>query len=180
MARKKIYPALFALYVEDMLPEKFTIYGYARSKMSDEEFRDYIGGSLTCRVTDEDSCGDKVDTFLERCYYQPGQYSEQSDFKALSDRMTETEKVRLPLPHMQGPDRLDRLNCGHLSCIKSCQHAHSSQAMCHHCAATKPMHRLWCSCIDREGWLLSAGPFIPAWSQYCAMEMRLSKLDAHA
>lgn len=97
LARKKIYPALFALYVEDMLPENFTIYGYARSKMSDEEFRDYIGGSLTCRVTDEDSCGDKYDTFLDRCYYQPGQYSDQSDFKALSDRMTETEKVPLPL-----------------------------------------------------------------------------------
>ena len=49
LARKKIYPALFALYVEDMLPENFSVYGYARSKMSDEEFRDYIGGSLTCR-----------------------------------------------------------------------------------------------------------------------------------
>ena len=55
--------------------------------------RDYIAGSLTCRVTDEDSCGDKFDTFLERCYYQPGQYAEESDFKALSDRMSETEKV---------------------------------------------------------------------------------------
>ena len=94
LARKKIYPALFALYVEDMLPENFSVYGYARSKMSDEEFRDYIGGSLTCRVTDEDSCGDKYDTFLERCYYQPGQYSDESDFKALSDRMTGTEKAR--------------------------------------------------------------------------------------
>ncbi|CAK0785009.1 glucose-6-phosphate 1-dehydrogenase [Coccomyxa viridis] len=94
LARKKIYPALFALYVEDMLPENFSVYGYARSKMSDEEFRDYIGGSLTCRVTDEDSCGDKYDTFLERCYYQPGQYSDESDFKALSERMTGTEKDR--------------------------------------------------------------------------------------
>ena len=56
--------------------------------------RDYIAGSLTCRVTDEDSCGDKFDTFLERCYYQPGQYAEESDFKALSDRMSETEKVK--------------------------------------------------------------------------------------
>ena len=93
LARKKIYPALFALYVEDMLPENFSVYGYARSKMSDEEFRDYIGGSLTCRVTDEDSCGDKYDTFLERCYYQPGQYSDESDFKALSERMTGTEKA---------------------------------------------------------------------------------------
>ena len=49
LARKKIYPALFALYVEGMLPEYFTIYGYARSKMSNEEFREYIGMNLTCR-----------------------------------------------------------------------------------------------------------------------------------
>ncbi len=28
------------------------VYGFARSKMSDEEFRDLIAGSLTCRLSD--------------------------------------------------------------------------------------------------------------------------------
>ena len=42
LAKKKIYPALFALYVEGHLPDDFSVFGYARSKMSDEEFRTYI------------------------------------------------------------------------------------------------------------------------------------------
>jgi len=28
------------------------VYGYARSKMSDEEFRDFIASNLTCRLSD--------------------------------------------------------------------------------------------------------------------------------
>jgi len=42
LARKKIYPALFALYYENMLPKNFSIFGFARSKMDDAAFRDYI------------------------------------------------------------------------------------------------------------------------------------------
>ena len=42
LARKKIYPALFALYYENMLPKNFSIFGFARSKMDDAKFRDYI------------------------------------------------------------------------------------------------------------------------------------------
>ncbi|CAL8463105.1 g2639 [Coccomyxa elongata] len=94
LAKKKIYPALFALYVEGHLPEYFSIFGYARSKMSDEEFREYIGGSLTCRLSDGENCGDKFDKFLERCFYQPGQYASEDDFKTLSGRLTEVEKER--------------------------------------------------------------------------------------
>ena len=50
LAKKKIFPALFALHYQDMLPAHFTVFGYARSKMTDEEFREMIGFNLTCRV----------------------------------------------------------------------------------------------------------------------------------
>lgn len=81
-----------------MLPANFAIYGYSRSKMTDQEFRDYIGRNLTCRLTDKDKCGNKMDDFLERCFYQPGQYKEKADFEKLSTRMTEYEGVRLLVP----------------------------------------------------------------------------------
>ena len=97
LAKKKIYPALFALYVEGHLPEYFTIWGFARSKMTNEEFREYIGTSLSCRLTDQGNCAEKFDTFLERCFYHPGQYSNRDDFAALSERMKEPEKVLLTL-----------------------------------------------------------------------------------
>eukprot|EP00891_Asterochloris_glomerata_P002233 jgi/Astpho2/2233/fgenesh1_pm.00040_%23_32_t len=94
LAKKKIYPALFALYVEGTLPEYFSIYGYARSKMSSEEFREYIGRNLTCRLDNKEKCGNKFDEFLERCFYQPGQYDSEKDFAALSDAMAEQESKR--------------------------------------------------------------------------------------
>ncbi|TKY64928.1 Glucose-6-phosphate 1-dehydrogenase [Spatholobus suberectus] len=50
LAKKKIFPALFALYYEDCLPKHFTIYGYARSKMTDAELRNMVSKTLTCRI----------------------------------------------------------------------------------------------------------------------------------
>eukprot|EP00884_Botryococcus_braunii_P023027 jgi/Botrbrau1/9408/Bobra.0252s0033.1 len=91
LARKKIYPALFALYVEGVLPPNFEVMGYARSPMTDEEFREYILSNLTCRVADSTDCGDKMDTFLERCYYQSGQYDSGADFAVLDSRLSDLE-----------------------------------------------------------------------------------------
>ena len=49
--------------------------------------------SLSCRLADKDSCGGKFDMFLERCFYQPGQYASEEDFSALSERLSKVEKV---------------------------------------------------------------------------------------
>ncbi|KAK9829954.1 hypothetical protein WJX72_008851 [[Myrmecia] bisecta] len=94
LARKKIYPSLFALYNDGMLPEYFNIFGYARSKMSDAEFREYIASGLTCRLSNKDECGDKLEEFLDRCFYHAGQYSDSKDFAALSERMAAKEEGR--------------------------------------------------------------------------------------
>lgn len=50
LARKKIFPALFALYYEGMLPEHFFVYGFSRTNFTDAEFRDTIVANLTCRL----------------------------------------------------------------------------------------------------------------------------------
>lgn len=108
LAKKKIYPALFALFYEGMLPKNFSIFGYARSKMSDEEFRNYIAGNLTCRLTDKDRCGDRMQDFLQRCFYQPGQYKDTGDFKKLSGRIEEYEGVSPQLMHSLTSSTHDR------------------------------------------------------------------------
>ena len=91
LARKKIYPALFALYYEGHLPPNFQIFGYARSDLSDEAFRTAIGGALTCRVAAGARCGEAMDAFLARCFYQPGQYGSEADFAALDARCKAAE-----------------------------------------------------------------------------------------
>ena len=67
LAKKKIYPALFALFYEGMLPKDFMIYGYARSQMTDDVFRESIMAMLPCRLSDAEDCSKKMDAFMSRC-----------------------------------------------------------------------------------------------------------------
>eukprot|EP00210_Caulerpa_lentillifera_P006353 g6068.t1 len=87
LARKKIFPALFALYYQGMLPESFQIFGYARSKMTDDDFREAIVETLTCRIDAKENCEEKMDNFLDRCFYKSGQYDSPNDFRALDGVM---------------------------------------------------------------------------------------------
>lgn len=51
-ARTCSRPGPLALVPLCTAPQNVRVYGYARSKMSDAEFRDMIGSSLTCRIAD--------------------------------------------------------------------------------------------------------------------------------
>ncbi|GMY09659.1 glucose-6-phosphate 1-dehydrogenase, chloroplastic-like [Fagus crenata] len=95
LARRKIFPALFALFNEDRLPKNFTIFGYARSIMTDEELRNMISKTLTCRVDKRENCNEKIDTFLKRCFYHSGQYSSEEHFLELDNKLKGKEGGRL-------------------------------------------------------------------------------------
>ena len=80
LAVKKIFPALFALYCRKLLPETFTCHGFARSPMSDEQFRDRLKEHLTCRYTPgETACRQYMEAFLNRCFYNPGQNHQRGE-----------------------------------------------------------------------------------------------------
>mmetsp|Transcript_10674 Transcript_10674/g.12478 ORF Transcript_10674/g.12478 Transcript_10674/m.12478 type:complete len:621 (-) Transcript_10674:1748-3610(-) len=87
LAKKKIFPAIFALYYEGTLPEKFCIFGYARRVFTQQEFRDMISMTLTCRIDKSEDCESKHDIFLERCFYESGQYDSPDDFARLDESM---------------------------------------------------------------------------------------------
>ncbi|KAI3849447.1 hypothetical protein MKX03_030843 [Papaver bracteatum] len=95
LAKKKIFPALFALFYEDNLPEHFTVFGYARSKMTDEQLRNMISATLTCRIDQRENCSDKMEQFLKRCFYQSGQYNSEEGFAELDNRLREKEVGKL-------------------------------------------------------------------------------------
>ena len=85
LAKKKTYPSLYALYKSGYLPEHFTICGYARSKKSDEEFREKIRPYLP---KDEPNT---VTRFLCRCLYRNGGYDDYEAVKRVSDEMRTIE-----------------------------------------------------------------------------------------
>ncbi|KAL6287182.1 hypothetical protein ACE6H2_011572 [Prunus campanulata] len=91
LAKKKIFPALFALYYEDCLPENFIVFGYARTEMTDEELRNVISTTLTCRIDQRENCEEKMDQFLKRCFYHAGQYNSEEHFAELDSKLKEKE-----------------------------------------------------------------------------------------
>jgi len=94
LARKKIFPALFALYCQGLLPDAFHIFGFSRTRYSDAAFREVLAAHLTCRYAPGASCEVLMQAFLERCYYVDGQYGDRDAYLELYSRMREVESSR--------------------------------------------------------------------------------------
>jgi glucose-6-phosphate 1-dehydrogenase len=71
LAKKKTYPSLFALYIDNFLPKHCGIWGYARSSKTDADFRSHLKPYLT-KV--KGATEELIDEFLSRCFYRNGQY----------------------------------------------------------------------------------------------------------
>ncbi|KAL3382111.1 hypothetical protein AABB24_001935 [Solanum stoloniferum] len=91
LARKKIFPALFALYYSGQLPEKIGIFGYSRKKLTEEDLRAIIAPTLSCRIDHQDNCEEKMDAFLKRIFYLYGGYDNREGMSKLNTLMEEVE-----------------------------------------------------------------------------------------
>jgi len=93
LARKKIFPALFSLFCQNLLPKNTKFFGFSRSQFTHEEFRKKITADLTCRYTPGESCSVNMDEFLCRCFYQNGNYDSCDSFLNLYSLMSENSDV---------------------------------------------------------------------------------------
>jgi glucose-6-phosphate 1-dehydrogenase len=84
LTERKLLPALFALFSEDLLPPQFAVLGFARSPLSDTEFR------ARARAGIELALGKQVPErrwrdFSTRLHYRVGQFDDSSSYRALAD-----------------------------------------------------------------------------------------------
>jgi len=91
LAHRKIFPALFALYCQNLLPPAFNIVGFARTSFSNDQFRSHVAENLTCRYTPDHSCADRVKEFLSHCYFTAGSYVSPESFVELYADMSQVE-----------------------------------------------------------------------------------------
>lgn len=88
LAKKKTFPALFNLYKQGFLQLKGVhIFGYSRTKLSDDELRDRIQGYLP--MGDGDSSN--VSDFLQLIKYVSGSYDSPEGFQELDKAISEHE-----------------------------------------------------------------------------------------
>lgn len=90
LAQIKIYPAFYTLALKKRLPADYVIVGYARSEMSEGEFRALVADSIK---KDLGEVNEKIlNDLLERTYYHQGQYDDVKDYEALTKKLQGWEK----------------------------------------------------------------------------------------
>jgi glucose-6-phosphate 1-dehydrogenase len=84
--RLKLMPALFQLYQNNDLPERFSILGFGRTELKEEEFRALMKDAVTKSTTELISAS-QWEEFSRHLYYMPGNVDDGVTMKRLSDRL---------------------------------------------------------------------------------------------
>ncbi|MDW7658901.1 MAG: glucose-6-phosphate dehydrogenase [Bacillota bacterium] len=98
LARKKLYPALFALYQSGRLAPETAIIGVGRRDWDDSVYRDSIAAAI---MAAEPASRQDLAEFADRFYYHRMDMTDDSDYSGLWLHMQQTEKIQ----HLQG-DRI--------------------------------------------------------------------------
>ena len=77
---RKLIPSLYQLYQDKLLSPNFCIYGFARSKNSDELFRKELNKK-----------GNYSDEFLSRIFFFSGDYADQADYDVFKQKLEDRE-----------------------------------------------------------------------------------------
>lgn len=95
LAHRKLYPALYNLYVEHRLPAGFAVVGVARRPFSDEEFREQIREAVQKYARNKPSELPGVwESFAQGIFYAVTTFDDPEGFKGLANKLEEVDGVR--------------------------------------------------------------------------------------
>ena len=87
LTRRKLVPALYSLFVQNLLPDKFALLGVSRSQFTDEAFRLEMRSAIN-EFKEIDNAG-KIDEFIKKIYYKSLKFDDASTYHMLKNRMEE-------------------------------------------------------------------------------------------
>ena len=92
LTARKLLPALFNLGVDNLLPTRFTLIGFGRKPIPDEEFRDISAKEIAkfSRRPFNDGIWKRVEA---NTHYQSGAYDDPAAFEALRRRIDELQSA---------------------------------------------------------------------------------------
>lgn len=119
LSRRKLLPTLYHIFLEDALPEDFSILGFASTKRSDEEYRELVKNGLLEFSADLFN-EEQWEKFSRHLYYLPGGFEDEESYRKLSKRLEEitaiTDKGKkeiiyyMAVPPEYFPDIIKRLS----------------------------------------------------------------------
>lgn len=92
LTARKLMPALFSLFVKDILPEKFYIVGMARREMTHDAFRELMRSEVEQYGKGVPFQPRMWRQFAANLYYQQGYFDDQSPYQSLIDLLAGFDK----------------------------------------------------------------------------------------
>ncbi len=92
LTRRKLMPSLFSLSCEGLLPDQFSIVGVARSKMSEDDFREKIKEGVEAHSRIKSSQCNKWDSFAKNVFYHRANYDDPQAYKSLNKLLAKIDK----------------------------------------------------------------------------------------
>lgn len=92
LAKRKLIPALYSLYVNQQVPDNFIVMGVSRTNYSDGVYREKMKEALI--EFNEISDARKIDAFIEKLYYQPLNYDNRQDYFDLKERLNNLQEEK--------------------------------------------------------------------------------------
>ena len=92
LARRKLIPALFELASHESLARRFAIVGFARSKMTDDAFRDAMIDAVRKSSSAHSVDEEKLRVFAQSFAYVSGEYNQPEAFERLTRRLEELDE----------------------------------------------------------------------------------------
>ncbi len=83
LTKRKLIPALFELYAQKLLPERFAVLGVSRTDLSDQDFRNKMGEFLPESTQNNTA----IAQFKETLFYQSLNTSDATDYPRLKARL---------------------------------------------------------------------------------------------
>src|ERR1700736_2944857 len=87
LAKRKVIPAMYDLAINNSLGPRYAIVGFARTPMSDENFRSTTADAAKSMSEVGPIDPKKWSEFAANLYYQAGEYGNAEDFKKLAKRL---------------------------------------------------------------------------------------------
>lgn len=98
LARRKLLPAVFQLFLDQLLPEKFLVVGAGSQEKDEQTYRKDVRKALHEFVSDKvEKAAGRVDDFLNKVYYKKVHNQTESDFGELKnylDKLSEEHQIR--------------------------------------------------------------------------------------
>lgn len=87
LTKRKLVPAIYSLFVQNLLPEKFVLLGLSRTEFTDEEFKSNMKSSIKeFKEIDDDS---KIEDFINKIFYKSIDFQDASSYQELKEKISE-------------------------------------------------------------------------------------------